>query len=228
MTALNEPDPLETAETVSSPGIMNLLQIAWQRRSLVMLGVVGGLIIGGIAFMQKPATYQTNAQLIVIKKQGNPLSGTEPDPRQSYYDDYVATHQVLIKSPIVVAKAVQNLAALGDGSMKQYSSLRDVSDPIQAIRSALTVQREGKDPLAASNVLNLSYRGTNANDCEIIVDAVIDSYKDFLDKKYKNVSNTVLVEINRAVVDMQKSFDIKKKTFAGFSSQGPAAFGQGN
>lgn len=220
MTAFEHEQP-EPGEAASSPGIMNLLQIAWQRRSLVMLGVVGGLIVGGIAYVQKPPTYQTNAQLIVIKKQGNPLSGTDPDPRQSYYEDYVSTHQVVIKSPVVVANAVQKR------NLTQLTAMNGVRDPILAIRTALTVQREGKDPMAASNVLNLSYRGPKAEDCAIILDSIIDSYKDFLDETYKNVSNTALTEISRAAIDLQKNLDLKVKGYEEFQAKAPVLSAKG-
>ena len=102
----NEPDLLQFA-ALAAPSSRNVLVICWQRRSLVAFGAVAGLILAVLFYIQKPAVYQSVAQVLVIKKSSDALPVAGGDPRLSYYEDYVSTHLVLITSPLVVERAVK-------------------------------------------------------------------------------------------------------------------------
>src|SRR4051794_24505170 len=89
-----------------------LLEIAWNRKSLVALGIVVGLVLGLLYYVQATPVYQSKAQVLVVKKRPDNITGM--DTRHLAIEDYVATHQTLIKSPLIVERAIQkrNLAAL--------------------------------------------------------------------------------------------------------------------
>src|SRR3954469_8682749 len=85
-------------------GGRNLLQVAWHRRSLVLLTIVVALILSGVYYAQAKSIYQSIAQVMVFQK--SPERTINIDARQSNYEDYVATHQTIIKSPLIVEKAI--------------------------------------------------------------------------------------------------------------------------
>src|SRR5262245_2239063 len=98
-------------------GQASLLRIAWQRKSLIAFGVVLGAILGCLYYVQRTPVYQAGVQMLVVKKRADalPLTGSGESPF-SMFDDYLATHMVLLRSPVIVGKAVKsekyNLAGL--------------------------------------------------------------------------------------------------------------------
>src|SRR5215813_5777393 len=66
-------------------------------------------------------------QVLVLKKRSDALPVTNGDPRLSFYEDYVSTHLVLIRSPLVVERAVKKRNL---GSLKSFEK---AGDPAGAI-----------------------------------------------------------------------------------------------
>src|SRR5262245_4072193 len=111
---------------------LSIIQILWRRKSLILLGLVSGLIVGALYFARATPIYQSVGQLMVIKK-GNPLPPTGADPRQQYYEDYLSTHQVLIRSPLIVQRAVKKQQL---GSLKMFGGH---GDPTAEIIASLAI-----------------------------------------------------------------------------------------
>src|SRR4051812_4552040 len=102
---MNDLDQQEAAAARSGP---SLLQVVWQRKSLVILGIMIGLVLGLLYYAQKQPVYQSVAQLLVVKKtpeQSLDLGGRGGDNRTAYMEDYMATQSILIKSPEIVGRA---------------------------------------------------------------------------------------------------------------------------
>jgi capsular exopolysaccharide synthesis family protein len=191
-----------------------MLAMFWRRKSLVLLGLVVGLILGALYFAKQKPVYQSSAQVLVIKKRQDALPIPGSEASLSYYDDYLATHMKLIKSPVIVRKAaarkeVQGLATLAGG------------DRTGTILGGLAVGRD-KDPSGSvSNIFELSFRGPVAEDCPIIVNAVIDSYRDFLEENYHNVSRNTLKLITNAQDSLQNDKAKKQKEYEEFQINSP-------
>src|ERR1700680_3446645 len=94
-------------------GRLNPLRLFWRHKWLVLLGVVVGMAIGAIYHARSTPIYQSSAQLLVVKKTPTalPISGTEAHGGAT--EDYLSTHQTLIRSPKIVGQAVKN-ANLGN------------------------------------------------------------------------------------------------------------------
>src|SRR6266852_8112350 len=154
--------------------------IALRRKSLLALGLVVGLVLGSLYYAMRTAVYKSEAQVLVIKKRPDafPITGSEY-ARTAAYEDYLSTHQVIIKSPLILGHAVEKR------QLQWLNSFAAATDPIRAITRSLTVNREFKESAESSNILNLSFRCKNASECSIVLKAIIDSYKDFLDETYK-------------------------------------------
>jgi succinoglycan biosynthesis transport protein ExoP len=190
-----------------------LLEVAWNRKSLFALGIVVGLLVGLFYFLLEKPIYQSKAQVLVVKKRPDNVTGI--DTRQLAIEDYVATHQTLIKSPLIVERAVQkrDLAAL--------ESLRDKEELTDEILRSLSVTRNRSAGVNASNVLDLSYRGTNAADSAVVLSAVIDSYKEFLDETYRNISDDTLKLIAKAREVLQQDLVKQEAAYSVFRKEAP-------
>ena len=195
----------------------NVLQVFWQRRWLLVLGLVLGGTFGLLGYAQRPPVYKTSAQVLVVKKQAaNALPVAGGDPRMAVMDDYVATHLILIRSPIVIERAVRK---------RNLGSLRSLAgNPVGTIQAGLSATREtSKDSASAAgnNVINLSYSGSDPGDVETVLFAVIESYREFLDETYKDTSNTTVELITQATDTLQKNLGEKEKAYREFRKKSP-------
>jgi polysaccharide biosynthesis transport protein len=214
MATNGDPYDSDLLEAPQGQAVVDFLGILRRRKSLVALGLAVGLVLGTLYYAQKAPVYRSEAQVLVIKKQPDALPLTGSDARLSVYEDYLSTHQVLIKSPLVVSKATQK------PELRGLSSLAG-AEPTAAIQSALTVSRDTKDTGGSNNILNLSYRGKVAAECGTILNAVIESYRDFLDDTYKRVNENSYELITKARDILQNDLDQKVKEYNAFREKTP-------
>ena len=197
---------------LSSPGharvTRGMLQMLWRRKTLVLIAIVTGLVIAALVYTQQAAAYQSTAQLLVIKKRSEnvlPVSGSNTG--FSYVEDFVSTHVVVLRSPLIVERAVKKRDL---GSLKSFEG---GGDPIAIIGAGLLVGRDNnKDSSTGpSNIVNMSYRVLVSEDCPRILNAIIDSYQEFLDYNYTSSTAETLTLINKArdvlKIDKQEAED---------------------
>ena len=190
-----------------------LLEIAWNRKSLVALGVVVGLILGGLVYVMDKPIYQSKAQVLVVKKRPDNVTGI--DTRQLAIEDFVATHQTLIKSPLIVERAAQK------PSLAAVESLRGKEELAEEILNSLMVTRNRAAGLNSTNILELSFRGPMASECPVILNAVIESYKDFLEETYRNTSDDTLKLIVKAREILQQDLVKQETAYSAFRRDAP-------
>jgi capsular exopolysaccharide synthesis family protein len=198
-------DSTQDEDDLSHPGSARLsrtvLQVLWRRKIFLVLGAVAGLALGALAYTQQTAVFQSSAQLLVIKRKtvdALPISGTNPGV--TYVEDYVATHLVVLRSPLLIERAVKKRDL---GKLKSFEERGDV---VAAIAAGLVVSRDtNKDASSGpNNIVNLSFRGPVSEDCPRVVNAIIESYQEFLDFNYVNSTELALNLISQAREALKK------------------------
>lgn len=160
-------------DLLPAPGIWDLLRIAWRRKWLLLLGLSLSLLSWPYYRMCVPV-YCSQAQVLVAQKSNNvPLTGT--DARLGTLEIDLNAHEAIIKSPVVVGRAVR------EGKLQSLPSFAGFRDPTKFIIARLGISRDSKDE-RGSAVLTLSYRGSRPDECPAVLKAVVESYQDFLDK----------------------------------------------
>lgn len=172
----------------------NFMQVIWQRKAFVILGAVVGLALGFLWHSQKTTIYSSTTQMLIIqRRQAQPLQSSGQSI-SNLVEDYMATHMILLRSPIVIERAVgkRNLA-----SMKTFEG---VTDPIGYIQGSMGVARDSTKETSGqpNNIMSMSFRGPVSEDCGKVLDAVVDAYQEFLDINYRNVSDQTLELITKA------------------------------
>jgi capsular exopolysaccharide synthesis family protein len=178
----------------------------------VLLGAFLGLACAFLVHAQKAAVYQSSCQLLVIKKRNTeviPMSSR--DQGVAVVEEYMSTHLVLLKSPLILKRAVEKATDKGP-----LSTLENVGDPVGYIQSNLTVSRDQKDAGPSNNIVQLAYRGPIAEDTGTILKAIIDSYQEFLDITYKNVSDDTYALITKARDLLHKDMKDKEEEYLTF------------
>ncbi|MGL4552596.1 MAG: Wzz/FepE/Etk N-terminal domain-containing protein, partial [Gemmataceae bacterium] len=202
-------------ERPSAPSSRNPLQVVWRHRYLVLLGGVAGLVLGALYYAQKAPVYQSGAQILVVKKRSDVLP-TGTDSRLSFYEDYVSTHLVLIRSPLVVQRAVKKR------DLTSLTCFAGVGDPTGIILAGLTAGRDTPKEAGAApnNIINLGYRGGSAETGTVLA-AVIQSYQDYLDEIYLRVSGKAVEEIRAARDFLKKDLEEKETSYREFRKTSP-------
>src|SRR5439155_23961560 len=72
-----------------------------------------------------------------------------------------------------------------------------------------------------SNILNLSFRGKVAGECATVLNAVIDSYQEFLNETYKNVSDDTFDLITKASGLLKNDLATKQEDYRAFMENAP-------
>ena len=125
---------------------------------------------------QKP-TYTASSRLLVIQQNGHPVhvgGGNDPSYSDGQSDDNLATHVLLLKSPVIIEQALN------------LSGLKSVS--IGAVIANLTVKQPDPD----AKIVDLVYKSKSPDEAHRILDGVIESYKLFLKSNYQKNSNDVI------------------------------------
>jgi capsular exopolysaccharide synthesis family protein len=174
----------------------SLWQILWRRKALILVGAVAGLVIGTLVYSQQPAVYQSSAKVLVIKKRDGErvLNTSSGSAGASYAEDYLSTHVEVLKSPEIIARAVQKR------ELHALKSFENRGDPVGIIAATLAVERDKPRDTSSgpSNIINLSYRGPVSDDCPRVLNAIIDTYRDILDEYYQKTSDLTLKYITDA------------------------------
>ncbi len=207
----NHPEPLEASPYQAT---LRPVQLVWKHKGLVSLGVVIGAVLGSLYYVRATPIYQSSAQLLVIKKRPDalPMSGT--DPRSTYAEDYLVTHQVLIKSPLIVSEAVK------EGNLRSLQSFAGMDDPTGNIISALRITRETREN-QPTNILSITFQGPVQSECSVVVNAVIASYHKFLNRTYQNVSDETARLITQARDILENKLTITEQKYRKFRLDHP-------
>jgi capsular exopolysaccharide synthesis family protein len=205
---------VEGAAPGESHGSFRILRIGLKHKGLVTLGVGIGLALGLLFLAKAPPTYQASAQVLVVKKRPNELPVPGSDARSPSAEDYLSTHQVLIRSPKIINKAIET-AHLG-----RLKTLAGQENPTGTIAYSLGVTREMRNNNPTS-ILNITFRAGNPEDCQVVLDAVIDSYRSFLSSTYRNVAEETAKLITETCKNLKKELDDQETAYGKFRMEHP-------
>jgi capsular exopolysaccharide synthesis family protein len=166
----------------------SILEIAWSRKFLVGLGVVVGLALGLVYYNQSAPVYQSKAQVLIVKKRHDSVTGI--DTRNLSIEDFVATHKTLVESPLIIEKAIEQHHLDG------LECFDGADDLVEVILRSLSVTRNRSAGIN-NNVLDFSFRATNPAESLVVLNAVIDSYRKFLDATFRDTSGEMLKLIQK-------------------------------
>ncbi len=186
----------------------NIYRIAWQRKSLVILGLVVCLVCGALYYAQKQPVYKSEASIHVIRKTPDLGTGVSLDLATYYMEDYLATHTLIIRSPLIVGMAVQN------GELYALQTFKGNAEPyavVNQIIENLTVVRNTREGTNRSSVLDLSFRGPVSEDCASILRHIIEAYRNYLADRYRETAKDVQNKLVEARTILEKDMQVKRE-----------------
>lgn len=222
-TALIEPVDLSSSSRPST----SLFSVMWQRKPLVILGVIIALICGSLFYAQRQPIYQSGAQILVVKKSVNTMPGQGNQTQMTYQEDYMSSQTVLLKSFVIAQRAAYGEKVknrLESEGFKSFPEAKKPDELIPEIMKNLTVTRENREAnqnTQGNNVLLLTFRATDREEAMIILESIIKGYQEFIDKEYADLSEKVVREINRMRTELNKANEDAEKALADFYKTSP-------
>jgi capsular exopolysaccharide synthesis family protein len=198
----------------------NIYRIAWQRKSLLILGLVLGVVIGLLYYSNKEPAYQSSALVAIHRK--NPAVYNPNDRRDMFNnsDDYVAYHATLIRTPEILKHVAS------DPEVRKLESFanKSPSDILNALMTGMIINRDTRDQNTRNPILQITFKGPQPGDCQAIIHNVIKHYKDYLKDQNAKSGSELLAKIKQAENTMKNEYADLAKKHANFREMNQAIF----
>ncbi|MFG0253507.1 MAG: Wzz/FepE/Etk N-terminal domain-containing protein, partial [Rhodopirellula sp. JB053] len=125
--------------------LLDLKKVALRHKALIALGIAIGLVIGALYYAQSTPVFRSSAQVLIVRKTPN----TEIKGQNAFYNDYMSTHQALIKSSVIISRASQ---------LPEVSALKTKT---KELHEGLDVELDEN----ADNILHVSFEGEVPEEC---------------------------------------------------------------
>ncbi|HZZ79798.1 MAG TPA: hypothetical protein VFE62_14870 [Gemmataceae bacterium] len=180
------------------------LSLGWRRKGLIFACVIFGIVVSGIIGFSMPRTYQSNAQLSIIKK---PVTGIDARP----IEEHVTPPQDLLRSPMLIDRAIQT---------KGICANREDMDAVDAIKQDLAVTAM-RGPMGQTTVYKMSFRARDPEVSKSVLLGMIDAFKEFTDKKHQSVSEDTFELIMKEKESIGKELAAKEAAYRKFREKAP-------
>ncbi len=198
--------------TGSAPTI---LQSVLRRWPLVLIGLVAGGVAGVLGYLAQSPTYQSAAQLQVIKRD----NARANDVRFGYVDDYVSTQLELLKSQRILEAAAKLLIDKKEYGVSPEFRQQLEGNPWAALKFKLTATRSretGGTGTLGNSIVNLTFNGDNRRDTQAVLEAVIDAYKNDLKAVTKTSQDSTVEKLRverQSAKNLVDAEGVRKKEF---------------
>jgi polysaccharide biosynthesis transport protein len=165
------------------------------RKNLVIAVLAAAALLGGLYYATAPRRYSSKAALLVTQT-GHDKLDTSITNEQSQRDNAMATFENLVRSDKVVEGALKNLMAADLTELAGLPHDRQVA----TMKQNLTAKG-----LRSTSILEVSYNADSPQAAVNIVQAVVQSYLDFMDTMHKGTAN----ELNRMLTQERNEIEEK-------------------
>jgi len=191
------------------------LRVLLHHKWLILATGIIGIALGYLHYSRQIPVYESAANLLVVPEKSTSLPIEMIDSSRSA-DDSLSTQLILIRSSMVIDKAV-NHPGLAD-----IPSIKNSGNPAGAILGGLSVtQARASNGNLADEVLELRFRGSSPEDCSKILLVVIDAYQEFLGETRQSISSEMVDLITKAKDSLLSELATKDKEYREFLRTAP-------
>lgn len=190
-------------------GSIDLSRVLFGRKLLLTFCTLMGAALAYLHYTKSPPLYLSSAQILVSRQLPKlPIETLDRQTNNSNYDP-LNTHRELFTTPVILNRAVKEY------ELTNLLSLAGSGNPASDIAGGLTVERS----IGSKEILNLKYTGKVSNDCERILNAVIGSYRKFIEDQQRTSNDKTLQLINEAKDKLLVDLDRKENEYQRFRDQ---------
>ncbi len=191
------------SQDTDTPEGASIGRVLWRRKWLVAVIALIGVGLGYLHFSRVLPTYSSTARVMVIRDvpKSLPITGVGA----SSLVDGIANQALLVRSPLIVGSAVKfhNLSDLSSLS-KDETACEE-----QIIRGlSIRVVEEG------AMMLDITYTGGDPHDCQLVANAVAQSYEKFLGDTRQSLGKETVELIGQAKDALLEQLAQKESAFS--------------
>jgi capsular exopolysaccharide synthesis family protein len=181
--------------------------IVFRGWKFILIGLFGSLAAAILFIASQDPVYKASSRLLLIQQGGHPVrmrGGLDGFEGGGLSKESLATHLLLLKSPVIVERAV---AIAGVKSASVWSVI-----------GSLTV----KQPDSDAWIIDLSLKSGSPFDAERLLDGVIESYKLFLKSNYQKNSSEAISLITKARNELSAELKSLESAYLDYRQKNPA------
>lgn len=165
------PQPRDLAEDVHS--LLAILGRGWR---LIVVSVLVCLTAALVYLLRTDAVYRAEAQLLVQEQGGQPLqfAGGGQARAAGGMEETLSTHVMIIRSPMIVERAV--------------AMARDRGVTVGSVYPRLSIDV----PDETAKVIKIGYEAESGAEAAVVLDSIIKSYKEYLSARSREYTNEVI------------------------------------
>ncbi len=180
------------------------LGIARRGWKLIAIGMVIGLAIASIQLARSKTLFRASARMLLIQQAGRPLNGNDPFRSTQDPEVSIATHLMLIRSPVIVEQAIK------------IGGLNNMSPGM--VIGGLTA----KQPDEMAKIVEITYKSASLDEATKVIEGVMQSYNNFLREKFQKNTNDIISLILKARDDLSKELSALERQYLDYRQKNPA------
>jgi len=221
MNGLRDTSQVRDIPVVASPDeasagrFVDLVEVIRRHVFLILLIASAGAGLGYLSYVKTPPTFESTCGLLVTnqsKESAMPFQGAENAQVKDTFP-----HAMLINSTVVIKNALTKY------ELNKLPLFAGDDSAVSKIKSDLRVKFELDSP----EILGLSFTSQDRAACEVVLDAVIKSYRDFLDDNHESINTQVVDLIGQASQELETQLTKEETEYEKFRSSTPLLFAGG-
>ncbi|MDZ4849279.1 MAG: polysaccharide biosynthesis tyrosine autokinase [Pirellulaceae bacterium] len=179
---------------------IDVLQIAMRHFWMIVLSVVACLALGAAYYVTASPTYESTAEILLEPKNEVAATGSVESAAvsdRSLSDDSMASHLAMIQSTRLINEGLAKEKLTDLPSLVKAMNPTHRS-PADYIRENLTATRGGAGAIKKAHTIRLSLRHKNAEDCKLLLDAIVKNFQAFVHDKFADDKQRLVETIAKA------------------------------
>jgi polysaccharide biosynthesis transport protein len=196
----------------TSENIFSELAFAWRRKGIVLFVLLAGLGLGYLYFLNAEPIYESKAELLILENKTNiPMEAVED--RATSED----VHIKILRSQRVIRQALEKL------NSGPLAKIREEPLTEGYVQKHLLVEGGNKKTSGGKtgSVLELRYESPFREECPLVLDAIIASYRDFLREMFDKSSDETVELITNAKNQLEKQVSDLEAEYRQFRQDSP-------
>lgn len=161
--------------------------------------------------------YQATARVLVLQQGGPPLSAPD-NGRMLGGEDYLSTHAAILKSPLVIGRAIETIGVAGLPTLAAAHARSGRGLTAEAIDQT-AISR----PDRAAKIIEIDYRAGSRDEATRMVAALVASYESFLADKFQKSNGDVVALISSARDNLRKELVAMQAEYLEFRKTHPVS-----
>lgn len=202
--------PRDVAPIDTDVSPIDPVQIVTRYRWLLVIGLLGGLALGHMAFLKLGPEFNAVAQIMVSRRAQVP---TRDAIAQAWGER--GEHISIIKSPMIVGKAVEK------GQLTKLPTMAGSTDPVEDVLDCLEVKRTAGQDSSFINVFELKFRNKQPADARAVLNAIILAYSDYIQESQEEVATELSQQLNKLNSELSQQIEQRQHELVEFRKEAP-------